>query len=188
MERVSDRFRFCRAAGIWLAAGLLLAACTSADTTLDPSSIKPEDTAKAPVAPAETTASAPAAAAPVIDSKEVIQLAPAVGPTVEAAKPLSARIAERARERGITLAGTTRTPTLTMKGYLSAITEAGQTTVIYVWDILDTGGNRLHRIQGQVKAAAGDGDGWSSVTAPTMEAIADRSVDELANWLSTRAS
>ena len=115
-----------------------------------------------------------------------MQLAPIVGATVEAVTPLTERIALKARERGIQLAGggSTRS-THVLKGYLSAISEGDGTTVIYVWDVLDPHGNRLHRIQGQEKSAA-RGEGWASVSSQTMQAIADQTVDQLAAWLSKR--
>ncbi|QPC88429.1 hypothetical protein GA830_17960 [Mesorhizobium sp. NBSH29] len=164
---------------------LALAACTSPEKALDPSAIKPVDSVDATVDAAATSA-APSTAPGASLAQTSIQLAPVVGPTVEAAKPLSARIVEKVAERGIILAGANGTPTLVLKGYFSAMTEAGQTTVIYVWDVLDTSGNRLHRIQGQEKASANAGDGWETVTAPMMQAIADQTVDKLSTWLATR--
>jgi hypothetical protein len=113
-----------------------------------------------------------------------IQFAPITGATREAAAPLSERLAARARERGIALAGGGAQPAYILKGYFSEVTEGKATTVIYVWDVMDAAGNRLHRIQGQAKA---DGaGGWSAVSAKTMQAIADRTIDELAQWLSMR--
>ena len=97
-----------------------------------------------------------------------IQFAPIVGSTVEAVTPLTQRLAERAHERGIGLAGKGGDATHILKGYFSAISEGGATTVIYVWDVLDPSGNRLHRIQGQAKAD-GRGEGWPAVPPATMK-------------------
>lgn len=113
-----------------------------------------------------------------------IQFAPITGATSEAAAPLSERLAARARERGIGLAGNGAPPTYILKGYFSEISEGGSTTVIYVWDVMDPGGNRLHRIQGQTKVDRAGG--WAAVPASAMKAIADHTIDELAQWLSTR--
>jgi hypothetical protein len=73
-----------------------------------------------------------------------------------------------------------------MKGYFSALTDNSQTTVIYVWDVLDPAGNRLHRIEGQQKAPPGKGQGFAAVTEGTMKAIADQTIDQLVTWLSAR--
>jgi hypothetical protein len=194
------------ATGACLLALSALAACTSTEQALDPSAIKPPGQTAAtapgttatasitePAAPQGSattdTTPAPATAGQVaaVNSNARVQIAPIVGATVEAAGPLSERIAAKARERGLKLAGSgDASTTLVLKGYFSAITEAKTTTVIYVWDVLDPAGNRLHRIQGQQKAPATNGEGWSSVSAPTMQSIADQTVDQLAAWLSAR--
>lgn len=190
-----------------LVATLATASCTSSGPPMDigigdPQATTSTDPATAPpVAAASTTATAAAdaAAAPAgvippgdggpvsgISTPSRIQFAPIVGSTVEAATPLTQELAKRARERGIGIAGSGGTgATHILKGYFSAMTEGGSTTVIYVWDVLDPAGNRLHRIQGQAKADGG-GDGWSAVPAATMQAIADRTIDEFAQWLSAR--
>jgi hypothetical protein len=178
-------------------AGILLAACTTLDV-LEPSSLTgtqqpAPSTTPSPAVPApdttgattSTTASGQPARGQVaaINSSAKIQFAPIVGSTVEAVTPLTERMALKARERGIGLArADDRTATHVLKGYLSAISEGKETTVIYVWDVLDTAGNRLHRIQGQQKAS-GRGEGWTAVPRETMQSIADVTVDQLAAWL-----
>jgi hypothetical protein len=72
-----------------------------------------------------------------------------------------------------------------LKGYFSTLTEGGQTTVIYVWDVYDPAGNRLHRINGQQKAPSGGGEGWAAVPSATMQAIADSTIDQLSSWLAS---
>jgi len=171
----------------------MLTACTTSEV-LEPSAM----VGSQPPTPPGATAAQPAPAFPapgpapggvttsaVVTSAKV-QLAPIVGSTVEAVTPLTERFAVRARERGIGLVGSTDPATThVLKGYFSAIPEAQGTTVIYVWDVLDPSGNRLHRIQGQMKAE-GTG-GWQSVQPATMQAIADTTVDQLSTWLAGRA-
>jgi hypothetical protein len=123
-----------------------------------------------------------------ISTNARVQFAPAIGVSAEAVPTLAARLRTRASQRGVSVVSSgDGSTTHVMKGYFSAFSDGGETTVIYVWDVLDPSGTRLHRIQGQQKQAGSNGEGWSSVTAPTMEAIADRTIDELAVWLSTRA-
>ena len=121
-----------------------------------------------------------------VNSNARIQFAPVIGAAAEAVPALSARLRARASQRGVTVAGS-GDPAVThvMKGYFSAFTDRGETTVIYVWDVLDPAGNRLHRIQGRQTETGTSGEGWNAVTTPTMEAIADRTVDELNVWLSS---
>ncbi|HEY6632550.1 MAG TPA: hypothetical protein VIZ90_13935 [Rhizobiaceae bacterium] len=177
----------------WFFAALALSACNSTQDVLEPSAI-----AASPPAPGalqseneagaipvqNASASATAALNPGIAARTRLRFDPIVGATVEIATPLTERLAQRARARGITLAGSADSATThVLKGYFSTLTEGGQTTVIYVWDVYDASGNRLHRINGQQKAPAGRGEGWASVPPQTMQAIADSTVDQLASWL-----
>ncbi|WP_376703488.1 hypothetical protein RQ479_30555 [Mesorhizobium sp. ISC25] len=191
-----------------LLVALALAACTNAKDVLEPSAIAPQSTqslsgaggaATPPATPAQPAGTAqtadtaqPSAAAAVPPAKSAaaiartrLQVAPIVGASVEAATPLTAELQTRARQRGITLAGSTdQTPTHVLKGYFSTMTEGKDTTVIYVWDIYDPAGNRLHRINGQQKApSVGGGEGWAAVAPATMQAIADQTIDQFATWL-----
>jgi hypothetical protein len=113
-----------------------------------------------------------------------IELAPITGATSQATASLTQRLSQRARQRGIAIAGNGAFPTHILKGYFSEVDDGSSTTVIYVWDVLDPSGNRLHRIQGQAKAK---GKGWAAVSARTMQDIADHTIDEFAQWLSSRA-
>ncbi|WP_245485822.1 hypothetical protein, partial [Mesorhizobium sp. M5C.F.Ca.IN.020.29.1.1] len=142
-----------------------------------------------PSATAQPSApSQPAKSAAVI-ARTRLQVAPIVGASVEAATPLTAELQTRAKQRGITLAGSAgQTPTHVLKGYFSTMSEGKDTTVIYVWDIYDPAGNRLHRINGQQKApSANGGEGWAAVAPETMQAIADQTIDQFATWLGGQA-
>ncbi|ESZ28935.1 hypothetical protein [Mesorhizobium sp. L2C084A000] len=184
-----------------LLVALALAACTNAKDVLEPSAITPPATSTQTL-PATSTAGAPATtAAPVtsaqsaaILSKTRLQIAPIVGASVEAATPLTAELQTRARQRGITLAGSAdQTVTHVLKGYFSTMSEGADITVIYVWDIYDPAGNRLHRINGQQKApsvnsgASAGGDSWKGVSPATMQTIADQTIDQFAAWLGGKA-
>lgn len=182
---------------VMLALGML-SACTSAKDVLEPSAIAPTEQSAAlsqaegtasvtPLATTDAGASNPTAA---ISSKTRLQFAPIVGATVNAATPLTERLGLRARERGITLTGSTDTTpaTIILRGYFSAMSEGKDTTVVYVWDVYDPAGNRLHRINGLQKApSVTGGDDWSAVSPSTMQAIADTTIDQIASWLATQA-
>ncbi|MHA6686584.1 hypothetical protein [Mesorhizobium sp. A556] len=176
----------------------VLCGCTRANEVLDPSAIKPATQATSavqgndlsvPATPPPTSTVSPAQSAAAL-ARTRLQIAPIVGATVEAATPLTERLALRARERGITLAGSAggQAPTLMLKGYFSVVSEGSDTTVIYVWDVYDPAGNRLHRINGQQKAPSVKGaEGWPAVPPTTMQAVADSTVEQLAAWISSRA-
>ncbi len=185
-----------------LLAALVLAACTNAKDVLEPSAITPPAASAQPAQPLSaapgTAATTPAPSSPAAPaapanpaqsaaalSKTRLQIAPIVGASVEAATPLTSELQTRARQRGITLAGSAdQTATHVLKGYFSTMTEGKDTTVIYVWDIYDPAGNRLHRINGQQKApSVGGAEGWPAVAPATMQAIADQTIEQFAAWL-----
>ena len=176
-----------------LLAAIVLSACSSTQDVLEPSAI-----AASPPSPGtlqaenevgavsvqSASADATAALDPGIAARTRLRFDPIVGATVDVATPLTERLAQRARARGIRLAGNTDPSTThVLKGYFSTLTEGGRTTVIYVWDVYDPSGNRLHRINGQQKAPAGGGEGWAAVPPATMQTIADSTIDQLASWL-----
>jgi hypothetical protein len=186
-----------------------LSACNSSGNVLQPSTGTPQSTqsvtatpetgaqASAPAAtgtpPSSTSGTATAAVDPAKAAAALartrLQIAPLVGASIESATPLTERLNLKARERGITLVGSTDTSaTHVLKGYFSVLTEGQDTTVVYVWDLYDQSGNRLHRINGQQKAPSVNGaQGWAAVPPATMQAVADSTMDQLAAWLSGNA-
>ncbi|KXF76730.1 hypothetical protein ATN84_11895 [Paramesorhizobium deserti] len=165
-----------------------LAGCNSTEATL---SVPNAGDATAAAAATGQTAGQPSSTQPGAAGQtagtlrlDKLQIAPIVGAPVSVVTPLSRRLAADAKEKGVTLAGASETgQAYVMKGYFSALAEGNQTTVLYVWDILDPSGNRLHRIQGQEKVAGSAPDSWSAVPPSAMEAIADRTMQEYASWL-----
>jgi hypothetical protein len=127
--------------------------------------------------PAATTASAR------------IHIAPIIGSTVAAVTPLSRRLGSVAGANGLALVGEADPArTHIVKGYFSALAEGGQTTIVFVWDVFNPAGVRLHRIQGQEQAAGATGDPWASVPPATMERIADRLITDFKDWLTGGAA
>ena len=169
---------------VLVTAVLALPACSSTQDVLEPSALAAETAApqaEFPLTPPSQPSSGQATAV-VTDAR--VQFASVVGAPGQASAPLSSRLTAQAGTRGITLVESGgASATHVMKGYFSAIAEPNETTVIYVWDVVDPNGNRVHRIQGQAKSPGGSGDGWSSVQPATMEAIADQTMSQLAAWL-----
>ena len=173
---------------------LAMSACSSTQDVLEPSAIAPTATADSAFPAQSETATTQPATAPAtsvslpasVAAKTRLRFDPIVGATVEAATPLTERLATSAQARGMRLAGSADpSATHVLKGYFSTLSEGGETTVIYVWDVYDLSGNRLHRINGQQKASSNGGDGWAGVPPATMQAIADVTVEQLAAWLAT---
>ncbi|WP_274426556.1 hypothetical protein [Chelativorans sp. YIM 93263] len=127
-------------------------------------------------------ANTPATANLTADAR--IHFAPIIGAPENAVTPLSSRLQQTATRYGLTVVPQKESDSYNLTGYFSAFTDGGNTSVIYVWDVQDTSGNRLHRIQGRENTPAGAAEGWSSVSAETMETIADQTLEELTTWLS----
>ncbi|OYR13778.1 putative lipoprotein [Brucella grignonensis] len=183
---------------VLLLAGLL-AACNSTEsalnvqgtnqqsgqTTTPPAGQASTGQTAAPVAtPAQTTtpATPPTRTASLKSGK--LYIAPIIGAPVSVVTPLTHRINDDARAKGVELAGNNGTDAAyVMKGYFSVLSEDNQTTILYVWDVMDASGNRLHRIQGQEKVPGASADSWSIVPASAMQSIADKTMQEYSTWL-----
>lgn len=76
--------------------------------------------------------------------------------------------------------------TYQLKGYFSARNDNSGTLVVYVWDVLDASGRRVHRISGQERGAAAKGDPWSGVTPEILARVANATMASLRTWAGTR--
>jgi hypothetical protein len=143
---------------------------------------------------AEATDDVPAQAASVAPSVKAgpsitsgtfgtIRFLPIIGAPVDAIRPLSEQLGADARARGLTIK-TAVDPSSQhiLKGYFSAFKDGRKTTIVYVWDVLDQAGNRLHRIQGQDSVDTKNADLWSGVPPQTMRDIASKSVSQYLEW------
>jgi hypothetical protein len=155
----------------------------------DPFAGAPGTAAAPPTQPAvlQGQAQGPAAqtqaAFPAGQVRGQIRFMPVIGAPVNAVTPLSRQLAVEARNRGLAiLSASDPGGEHVLKGYFSADSFDGQTTVYYVWDILDPSGTRLTRIQGQESFPGGSGDPWASVPAGVMEKIATRTLSDYIAW------
>ena len=131
--------------------------------------------------PQKSAAIAPAAAG-------TIRFLPIIGAPVEVVTPLSKQLGAEARANGLTIKAASDTSSQhILKGYFSALNDGGKTTVVYVWDVLDGTGNRLHRIQGQDTVDATAADLWSVVPPQTMQKIATKTINEYMSWRDANA-
>ncbi|MCA1442946.1 hypothetical protein I6F07_22515 [Ensifer sp. IC4062] len=143
----------------------------------------------------QQSATAPAAAAPQQEENRAaalpaaasgsggVRFLPIIGAPVEAVTPLSRQLGADARAQGLAIKSSAdKTSEHILKGYFSALNDGGKTTVVYVWDILDGSGNRLHRIQGQDTVASTAAEPWSAVPPETMQAIATKTIKAYLDW------
>jgi hypothetical protein len=167
-------------------AGLLLAGCNSTESALNIGGAKASSdpiAAVTPNVPAPAKPASPAAQAAAISGTRM-QFAPMIGAPVAQVTALSRRLTLRAKEKSLAIfPASEKNVTHILKGYFSLLNENRKLTVLYVFDVIDPSGNRLHRISGQESAgAAAANASWESVPAPLMEKIADRTMDEFSVW------
>lgn len=154
-----------------------------ASEPIDPGATDP-DTAGDRLAgtpPAETEAAGDAQA--LAGNAPRVHFAPIVGAPVAQVSALSRHLTAVAQQRNIRLEPSASAQIdHEIRGYFSALSENGQTTVIHVWDVFTPSGQRMHRIQGQERFAGAGGDPWAAVPASVMEAVADRMLAEYLTW------
>ncbi len=142
-----------------------------------PSAQPPTVAASPPPVAADTEPKAETAVA------STIRFLPIIGAPVQAVTPLSRQLGASARASGLLIRSSTDTSSEhILKGYLSAFDSDGKVTVIYVWDVLDAAGARLHRIQGQETVPASQGDPWAAVPAATMQLIGQKTIAGYMQW------
>lgn len=152
-----------------------------------------QETAVAPVPQETAVAQAPPSAQPA-PARQTASLAPAtsansirflpiIGAPVQAVTPLSRQLGAEARAKGLTIrASNDDSAENILKGYFSAFADGGKVNVIYVWDVLDAHGVRLHRLQGQETVASKGSDPWAAVTDRVMQDIAAKTLDDYSSW------
>ncbi|EPE97876.1 hypothetical protein [Rhizobium grahamii] len=116
-----------------------------------------------------------------------VRFLPIIGAPVQAVTPLSRQLGAEARSHGLSIKSSNDGSTAyILKGYLSAFSDSGKVTVVYVWDVLDGGGARLHRIQGQESIPSDAQDPWAAVPASVMQQIASKTITEFSTWRDAR--
>lgn len=142
-----------------------------------------QQTAPAQSAHAQSTI----AALPPAGAAGTIRFLPIIGAPVQSITPLSRQLGAEARAKGLTIKGASDPASEhILKGYFSAFGDGKTVTIVYVWDVLDSGGNRLHRIQGEEKVASAATDPWVGVPASLMQQIATKTMGEYTAWRQSR--
>ena len=74
-----------------------------------------------------------------------------------------------------------------VRGYLAATVAKHQTTVSWVWDVFDQDEHRALRISGQETANVRHKDAWAAADDVMLQRIAQSSMDQLADFLTSPA-
>ena len=185
--------RFVRVIALLLGVGAVLVACNSTDATFGVDTSSAGAPLKGPDGPAvkpPSTLTGIEPSDPQFAAAATVRIrwAPVIGAPVDKVTALSRRISARARAESFAIvASTDPSATHVLKGYFSVLSEGTNSTVVYVFDILDPAGNRLHRIQGQETVSGSNAtDPWASIPAVTLDSIADKTVADFAAWQRSR--
>jgi hypothetical protein len=125
------------------------------------------------------------AARPAPNLNVRIAFAPVSGAPSEPVAQLNAAIRDEAARHSIVVVPS-GDPNIdyTVQGYLSAVGGPSGTVLVFVWDIADRSGRRVHRVSGQESSTKGAPDPWAAVDRDTLRLVALRTVDAIAAWLS----
>ena len=133
--------------------------------------------------PTQTAALDPSVSSSTSARGNTVRFLPIIGAPVQAVTPLSRQLGTEARAHGLAIKSSNDTSSdYILKGYLSAFSDEGKVTVVYVWDVLDNAGGRLHRIQGQENVPTAATDPWAGVPASVMQQIASKTISEFTSW------
>jgi hypothetical protein len=159
-----------------LVVAIVLAACLAGCGMSGRSESSPQSSA-----PASAPTAFAAPAVPFADAK--FSFAAVTGAPAQVLATLSAQLGQEAFTQKVTLVPSgDPTATYVIKGYLSAVGDTSGTILVYVWDVFDTSGKRVHRISGQETSVKGSQDPWSGVDKDTTLNVARRTIGALVLW------
>ena len=101
------------------------------------------------------------------------------------ADSLAESLVVKAKTRQIRISRSLRkVSTHTIIGQISAVGGDNGTVILYAFDIVDSNGERVYRINGQETAGGSSGDPWLGAHSGTINNISEKVVSELKAWLS----
>lgn len=184
-----------------------LAACTqntsNVDTTLQPQASQPATTqpqqtttetaltADGSQTPAQTVTEAQLQGAgtettqsAALDTSNALTFLPVEGAPQTAVTSLSKSIRTSAQQNGLTILPSTQTGAkYQVKGYFSALNDGSSTLLVYVWDVIDQSGKRVHRINGQERSGSSSANPWLAINDEELNRVADRTTARLKSWV-----
>lgn len=105
------------------------------------------------------------------------------GPPAAVLSSMTSSLASEARARKLTLVpADDPDATYQVKGYLSAVGDRQGTALVYVWDVFDRKGVRLHRVSGQEAGSGTASDPWAGIDRSAVNATARQTIDDLVAW------
>ncbi len=136
---------------------------------------------QAPLATSEAEQNRQVAA---LDNSRSLTIVEIEGAPTSAVTELTKSLRDAASERGLTLVPRNQTGAkYQVKGYFSALNDGSGTLVVYVWDVLDQNGKRVHRINGQERSGDSKPNPWLAITGAELSRVSNRTTDSLRAWI-----
>jgi len=119
-----------------------------------------------------------------LDTSNALTFLPVEGAPQTAVTSLSKSIRTSAQQYGLTVLPATQTGAkYQVKGYFSALNDGSSTLLVYVWDVLDQSGKRVHRINGQERSGSSSSNPWLAIEDEELSRVADRTTARLKSWV-----
>ncbi|MEP2744261.1 hypothetical protein [Bauldia litoralis] len=129
-------------------------------------------------------ASQPSVKPPVTGSAAVFAFAPVDGVPIQILQALSAALnREASAQRLNVVPNNNPSRVYEVRGFVSAVADGQSTRLVYVWDVVDNKGARLHRITGQQAGGRATGDPWTGIGNETVNLAARQTIAELLKWV-----
>ncbi|MDJ0613346.1 MAG: hypothetical protein QNJ29_06675 [Rhizobiaceae bacterium] len=138
-------------------------------------------------APTSTEGVAEQTQVAAIDTSNAMTFLPVEGAPQSAITDLSKSLRASAQEYGLAILPPTQTGAkYQVKGYFSALNDGSSTLLVYVWDVVDQSGKRVHRINGQERSSSSNTDPWLAISDKELERVADRTTSRLKSWVDSK--
>ena len=129
-------------------------------------------------------ANLPSVKPPVTGSAAVFAFAPVTGVPTPILQALSAALnREAAAQRLRVVPNSDPSRVYEVRGFISAVADGQSTRLVYVWDVVDRNGARLHRITGQQAGGRPTGDPWTGIGNQTVNLAARQTISDLLKWV-----
>ena len=121
-----------------------------------------------------------------LDTANAMSFLPVQGAPQGKVTQLSKSLKQSAASYGLTVLPANQSgATYQVKGYFSALNDGSGTLLIYIWDVVDKSGKRIHRINGQERTSTSKADPWQAITEDELERVADATAARLKSWVDT---
>ncbi len=124
---------------------------------------------------------------PAVDTSRAITFLPFEGAPQIKTVSLNRFLNSSAQANSLTVFPATRAGAkYKVKGYFSALNDGNGTLLVYVWDITDGTGKRLHRINGRERTGTTRTDPWQAITDAEIQRVAQTTTARIKTWVAKR--